>query len=72
METKTSTIHSGEDSLLRLCEVRERLRVSKTTLWRIVRTGELKQIRVAGCKRIRASEVERYLKKNEEPMRDTA
>lgn len=55
-----------EDRLLRLCEVRDRLKISSSTLWRLVRKGELKQIRVGGTKRIRESSLERFLKASEE------
>lgn len=56
-----------EDRLLRLSEVCDRLKIDRSTLYRLVRDGKLKQIAVGcGSKRIRASSLEIFLKASEE------
>lgn len=66
MSNKTTESPAPEDRLLRLSEVCERLKISPSTLWRLVRKGEIKQIRVGGTKRIRASSLEKFLDASEE------
>jgi excisionase family DNA binding protein len=46
------------DTLIPLTEVRRRLSVSKTTVWKLIRRGTLKPIRVGRAVRVRLSEVQ--------------
>lgn len=48
-------------ALLSSAEVCTLLRISRTTLWRIVRSGELRKVKVRGGIRFRRRDVERYV-----------
>ena len=51
------------DKLLTPTEARQMLRISKSTLYRLIRSGRLPSIRVGDTYRIRMSELEEYLAK---------
>ena len=52
---------AGADRLLTVGEVAAAIRVSNMTVYRIIKAGELRAIRVGTNFRIRRSELERYL-----------
>ena len=49
------------EKLLTPSEAQQLLRISKSTLYRLVRSGELPAVRVGGVYRIPMSELEKYL-----------
>jgi excisionase family DNA binding protein len=49
------------DRLLTVSEVAELMRVSNMTVYRLIKSGQLKALRVGKNYRIRESEVDRYL-----------
>jgi excisionase family DNA binding protein len=52
--------------LLPLAEVRERLNISKATLWRWVKDGKLKTVKLSERKvYIRREELDRFIKESE-------
>jgi excisionase family DNA binding protein len=51
----------GESSLLTVAEVGAHMRVSKMTVYRLIKSGELAAVRVGHNYRIREAELERYL-----------
>jgi len=61
---------SDLEPLLTTAQVCAALQVSKQTLWRIVGRGELVPVRVSRSPRFRPSDVERYLDRGGDAMRD--
>lgn len=51
----------ADDGLLTVSEVADLMRVSNMTVYRLIKSGQLKAIRVGKNYRIRESEVDRYL-----------
>lgn len=49
------------DELLTVGEIAAELRVSRATIWRLCRTGELPHLRVGSVYRIRRSDLDEYL-----------
>lgn len=49
------------DRLLTVTEVAQAMRVSNMTIYRLIRAGELRALRVGSCYRIRATDVDDYL-----------
>ena len=49
------------DGLLTVSEVADLMRVSNMTVYRLIKSGQLKALRVGKNYRIRESEVDRYL-----------
>ena len=49
------------EKLLTPSEVQQLLHISKSTLYRLIRSGQLPSVRVGGVYRIRMSEFEKYL-----------
>ena len=54
------------ETFLKLAEVRQRLGVSRATLWRWTAEQGLKVVRVGGTVRIRESDLEAFLKRHEQ------
>lgn len=52
-------------TMLRVNEVAKKLSVSSRTVWRMIAEGQLKAVRVRGCRRIYGSSVAELLKENE-------
>lgn len=50
-----------QEKLLTPTEVQQQLRISKSTLYRLIRSGQLPYVRIGDAYRIRASELEEYL-----------
>jgi excisionase family DNA binding protein len=55
----------SQDWLLTVSEAARRLRVSQRTLYRMLRCGELRRIKVRGCTRVLGSEVAYLLSSTE-------
>jgi len=51
------------EALLTVRETGQLLRVSRQTLFRLSRRGELKPVRVGGCRRYRPSDVCRFVRR---------
>ena len=51
------------ESLLKPSEVQQKLHISKSTLYRLIRSGQLPAVRIGGSYRIRMSELEEFLSK---------
>jgi len=47
--------------LLMVNEVAEVLRVGRTTIYNLIKSGELKSVNVAGCRRVADSDLEEYI-----------
>ncbi len=56
----------SEDVLLKLSVVKARLAVNIETVYRYIRQGKLKAVRVGGLWRVRESELERFLQGGQE------
>ena len=50
-----------QEKLLTPTEVQQQLRISKSTLYRLIRSGQLPSVRIGDAYRIRALELEEYL-----------
>lgn len=71
LETQRDTESVDDAALLTLAETAEALRCSRTTLWRLIRSGHVVAFRVGSRVRIPVSELEDYLaRRRVEPMRD--
>lgn len=51
------------ESLLKPSEVQQKLHISKSTLYRLIRSGQLPAVRIGGSYRIRTSLLEEFLSK---------
>ena len=56
--------HHGDERLLTLREVQELANLSKVTLWRAARRGDLRTIRVGRTVRIRPSDYREFLERH--------
>jgi excisionase family DNA binding protein len=54
------------ERFLTLAEVRQRLAISKMTLWRWRQERGLREVRVGGCVRVRESDLEAFLNRHEQ------
>ena len=52
---------TSQFDLLRINEVAEYLRIGRTTLYQLIRAGEIKKIKVRGGVRVRRRDLERYI-----------
>ena len=60
-ELKIAADHDDQPDLLTLDEVAERLRVHRSTIRRLILTGQLEHFRIGKFYRITAGELSRYL-----------
>ena len=68
MGSETSAgVAEATDRLLTVQEVARRLAVSRWTVYRLVRTGDLQKIRVGGSIRFRAADVETLIQRGARP-----
>jgi excisionase family DNA binding protein len=61
----------ADDRLLTVREVADAMRVSNMTVYRLIRAGDLKAIRVGRNFRIRESDVDRFLDDRAVPVADS-
>lgn len=54
-------VDGGNERLLRLDEVAERLAISRSMAWKLVAYGQLRSVRIGRAVRVRPSDVEDYL-----------
>ncbi len=54
----------GEDTLLTAIEVAGRLRVNKSTVYRLIRAGELRAVQVGRRRLVRGSALDRFVVEN--------
>lgn len=54
---------TSQFDLLRLSEVAAYLRIGRTTLYQLLKAGEIKRVKVRGCTRVQRREVERYIER---------
>jgi excisionase family DNA binding protein len=60
-----ASARTGE--LLTINELRQALRVSRATIYKLVNSGELRAVRVGERLRFRPEDVDRYLERDREP-----
>jgi excisionase family DNA binding protein len=48
--------------LLRAREVAERLGISQAQVWELLRTGDIRSVKIGASRRVRSDEVDRYIR----------